>query len=128
MDQFSKAENHMSLEVEVDCAAIAKSELQTSRQRNLYFSSSQIFGDPAWELMLEAYIATTENRCVDLSDLESNLRRPTSVITRLAAILEAEGYLERCRSHKNQDLGYVKLTNDAVVWCEQWLELKRAGS
>lgn len=117
----------MSLEAEADYAAIAAIELQENRQRNLYFSNSQIFGDPAWELMLEAYVATTEKRCVDLSDLENDLRRPVSVITRLAAILEAEGYLERCRSHKNQRLGYVKLTNDAIAWCEQCFDLKRAG-
>ncbi len=52
----------MTLEAEVDYVALAKNELRTRRQRNLYFSNSQIFGDPAWELVLEAYIATIESR------------------------------------------------------------------
>ncbi|ATW04299.1 hypothetical protein C8024_12720 [Sphingopyxis sp. BSNA05] len=114
----------MSLEAEADYAALAAIELQANQQRNIYFSNSQIFGDPAWQLMLEAYIATTENRCVDLSDLESELCRPASVVARLAAILEAEGYLERCRSHKVQHIGAVKLTSNAIAWCEQCLEFK----
>lgn len=118
----------MTLEVEADYVAHAKSELRTRRQRNLYFSNSQIFGDPAWELVLEAYIATAENRCVALSELGDDLRKPIPVITRLAAILEAEGYVERCRLHKNHDFGYVQLKNEAVAWCEQCLDLKIDGS
>jgi len=118
----------MTPEEEADYAALAKSELRTQRQRNSYFSNSQIFGEPVWELVLEAYIATAENRCVALSDLENDLRRPVSIITRLAAILEVEGYVERCRSHKNQGLGRVKLTNGGVALCEQSLDLKLAAS
>ncbi|MEH6827242.1 MAG: hypothetical protein V7665_03950, partial [Parasphingorhabdus sp.] len=107
--------------------AVARNELRTRRQRNSYFSNSQVFGDPAWELVLEAYIATAENRCVALSDLENGLRKPHQIITRLAAILEVEGYVERCRSHKNFDLGCVKLTNHAAALCEQCLDLKLGG-
>jgi len=118
----------MTLEVEADYAELARNELRTQRHRNLYCSNSQIFGDPAWELVLEAYIATAENRCVALSDLENGLRKPLPIITRLAAILEVEGYVERCRSHKNLNIGCVKLTNDAVALCERCLNLKLAGS
>jgi len=88
----------------------------------------QIFGDPAWELVLEAYIATAENRCVALSDLENGLRKPLPIITRLAAILEVEGYVERCRSRNDLNLGCVTLTNDAAALCEQCLDLILAGS
>lgn len=105
----------------------AKTELREQRQRNLYFSNSHIFGDPAWELVLETYIAGSEDRCVALSDLSSDLRRPVAIITRLAMILEVEGYVERCRSHNNQDLRCVQLTEDAVVWCEQCLDMKPDG-
>jgi len=111
----------MTLEAEVDYVALAKSDLRTRRQRNLYFSNSQIFGDPAWELVLEAYIATIERRCIALSDLKNALRRSVPVITRLAAILESEGYLEKCPSENNQSSGGLQLTNEAVAWCEQCL-------
>jgi len=109
----------MTLEAEVDYVALAKSDLRTRRQRNLYFSNSQIFGDPAWELVLEAYIATIERRCIALSDLKNALRRSVPVITRLAAILESEGYLEKCPSENNQSSGGLQLTNEAVDWIVQ---------
>jgi DNA-binding MarR family transcriptional regulator len=83
-----------------------------------------VFGDPAWELVLEAYIATIERRCVALSDLGNKLRRPVSVLTRLAVILEAEGYVEHSRTNNDQDAGAVQLTPDAITWCEQCLDLK----
>lgn len=109
-----------------DYAALATTELRADQQRNLYFAHSRIFGDPAWELMLEAYVATAANRCVDLSDLKGSICRPASVIARLAAILEAEGYLERCPSREMQKVDCVKLTKEAMSWCEQCLDFKRA--
>ncbi len=118
----------MTLEVESEYIARATNELRARRQRNLYFSNSQIFGDPAWELVLEAYIASAENRCVALSKLVDDLRRPIPVITRLAAILEAEGYVVRCHLHKNHEFGYVQLTNEAAAWCEQCLDLNNRES
>tara|TARA_R110002110_G_scaffold105664_1_gene265469 strand:+ start:468 stop:839 length:372 start_codon:yes stop_codon:yes gene_type:complete len=117
----------MILEVEAKNADLAKAELLKQRKRNLFFSNSHIFGDPAWELALEAYIAGCEHRCVVLSDLGNDLRRPDSFITRLATILEVEGYVERCRSHNNQDLSCLQLTEDAVAWCERSLDLKSGG-
>ena len=74
--------------------------------------------------MLEAYVAASENRCVALWDLGNNLRRPVQIVTRLAVILQAEGYVERCRSHNNQELRCVQLTADAAAWCEQCLDLQ----
>jgi hypothetical protein len=53
LGQFSKAEANMTLEVEADYAVVARNELRTQRQRNSYFSNSQIFGDPAWEIVFE---------------------------------------------------------------------------
>jgi DNA-binding MarR family transcriptional regulator len=114
----------MTLELETKYTERARAELRKQRQRNIYFLNSHIFGDPAWELVLEAYIAASESRCVILSDLVSNLRRPVAIITRLALILESEGYVERCRSHDNGDLRCVQLTVDALSWCEQCLDLK----
>jgi DNA-binding MarR family transcriptional regulator len=114
----------MTLEVVAKHIERARTELRKQRQRNMYFLNSQIFGDPAWELVLEAYIATSENRCVVLSDLSNDLRRTVPIVTRLALIMEAEGCLERCRSHDNRDLRCVQLTVDAVAWCEQCLDLK----
>ena len=66
----------MTLEVEAKYTERAKSELRQQRQRHLYFLNSHIFGDPAWEVVLEAYVAASENRCVALSDLGNNLCRP----------------------------------------------------
>lgn len=117
----------MTLEVEARYADRAKTELLKQRQRNLYFSNPHIFGDPAWELVLEAYIAAGESRCVALSDLGDDLRRPDGIITRLAKILEVEGYIEQCRLHDNQELKCVRLTEDTIAWCEQSLDLKPEG-
>lgn len=74
--------------------------------------------------MLEAFIAASEGRCVALLDLSKDLRRPISIVTRLAMILEAEGFVERGRSLNNRELQCIRLTVDAVEWCEQCLDLR----
>ena len=114
----------MTLEVEAKYAELAKLELREQRQRNQYLSKSDIFGDPAWEVMLEAYVAATESRCVRLMDLGRDLGKPVPSVTRLALILESEGFVERCRSHDNGGLQCLQLTVDAFSWCEQCLDLK----
>ena len=127
MDQLQKVENTVTLEVEASYADLARGELRRQRQRNFYFSNSHVFGDAAWELVLEAYIAASENRCVALADLGQDLRRPVPIIVRLAKILEDEGYVEPCRSGGSDDPGCIQLTDDAVIWCEKCLDLNLGG-
>lgn len=117
----------MIMEPEAKYVDHARTELQKQRQRHIYFSNSPIFGDPAWEFVLEAYIAASDNRCVALSDLDRVLHRPATFIVRLARILEDEGFVERCRFHKHHDLKCVQITDAAASWCEQGLGLKSDG-
>lgn len=102
----------------IECAT---NELRKQRRRNLSFSNPHIFGDPAWELLLEAYIAANKGHCIVPSDLGKDLRRPVSVVKRLSSILETEGYIEGCRLHRCEGLGCFQLTDDATIWCEQCL-------
>ena len=100
----------------------AKTRLGTLRNRNQHFSPTSIFGDPAWEIILEALIAGNESRGVPLSDLARDMRKPVAIISRLVNIMEAEGHIECLGSIDRPEQAWVRLTPDTVTKCENFLE------
>ena len=103
----------------------AKISLRNLRYRNSHFTPANIFGDPAWEIILEAYIASKEDGSVQLADLAAGLRKPISIVARLVNIMEGEGHLEQRRSLSG-DI-HLRLTTDSILWCEKFLERQMDG-
>jgi len=97
------------------------------RIRNDHFAQANIFGDPAWEIMLEALIAAKESRSVGLTALARALRKPISIIVRLIDIMESEGYIEQYGSPNHPGQICVKLTPDTLTWCENFMERQIGG-
>lgn len=105
----------------------ARNQLRVLRIRNNHFAQTNIFGDPAWEMVLEALIAAKENRCVRLAELARDLRKPISIMVRLTNIMEAEGHIEQYSSPNYPGQMCVKLTPDTMAWRENFLERKMGG-
>ncbi len=110
-----------------DYLQYAKTELKILRSRNSHFAQTQVFGDPAWELILEAFVAIKEARSLLLSDLSKELRKPVAIIRRLSDILEAKGHVERLPSPDHAGETSVRLTAEAVGWCENFLRRQMEG-
>lgn len=87
----------------------ATEELITSimrlrRERGRHFGSD-LFGDPAWDILLELFAAKLSGRKLRLADLE--LHVPKSTVARWAVVLEERGLIScrfDCRDSARMDV------------------------
>lgn len=74
-----------------------------------------LFADPAWDLLLDLYLAHLEQRRVSVSALFSSGGVPQSTNFRWLAKLEAEGLVERTEDPLDGRRAWVSLTEQAAT-------------
>lgn len=97
----------------------AKQFLVMQRQRSLFFASDEIFGDPAWELLLEIYIATETHQSVSKSDLFAELSIAPPMASRWIAVFADHGYIT---SFEKQGADHILMTDVARDGCIAYLD------
>ncbi|WP_422344425.1 hypothetical protein [Parasphingorhabdus sp.] len=97
----------------------ARQLLDRQRKRSLFFSSNNIFGDPAWELLLEVYIASDQHHCVLKTDLYAKLSVSESIASRWLTVFLDRGDIEICESH---GYDHLRMTDRALSECEAYLD------
>lgn len=97
----------------------AENFLKMQRKRNLFFSDNLIFDDPAWELLLEIYIATQQNKCISEKKVNESLSAPSSIVVRWINVFADRRYLIRCEKDGEECL---QLTDRARDQCHAYLD------
>lgn len=97
----------------------AQQFLAMQRQRSLFFSNDGIFGDPAWELLLEIYIATETHQCVSKSDLFAGLSTTPAIASRWIAVFLDHNYVTICDKNGGDT---ICMTDDARAECIAYLD------
>lgn len=97
----------------------AQQFLAMQRQRSLFFSNDGIFGDPAWELLLEIYIATETHQCVSKSELFAELSTTPAIASRWIAIFSDNDYVASCKKHGKD---CICMTESARTECVAYLD------
>ena len=83
-------------ECDMVLAMLTKAEaLRSSRQRRSLFFNANLFGEPAWDMLLTLYIDEARGRTTSIASACLNAAVPVSTGTRWVAILEAQGLIER---------------------------------
>ncbi len=88
-------------------------QLLDARHARANFFGAHLFADPAWEILLLAYVALLENERLLVSSLFQKSIVPPTTSLRWADVLEQDGLLIH---HK-----------DEVDGAQPWLELSAAG-
>lgn len=89
---------------------LARQAYEDRRRRTKIFRSEELFGEPAWDILLDLFIAAKERRRVSVTSSCIGSAVPSTTALRWIAILEKQGLLVR-----EADLGdarrvYVKLS------------------
>lgn len=105
---------------EDDGAAIAKNLIRGRRERDRMFRSG-LFADPAWDMLLELYIAHHSGRTLYVSSLCMAAAVPDTTALRWIATLEREGLLTRIPDEKDLRRIWIKLTDEAIERVERCL-------
>jgi DNA-binding MarR family transcriptional regulator len=97
----------------------ARQILDRRRLREREFNRS-LFGEPAWDTLLELYVRENSGMSTLISHLQANSSLPPSTVARWLGQLEANGLLVRQRYPGTSDT-LVELTNEARSALERYL-------
>lgn len=88
-------------------AALTSSRLRLRRQR---FFGETLFGDPAWEILTELYLAEAEGSIVPGASIAAAAPVPKSTAFRWIDALVAEGWIVRCPGWPDRERFLVRLS------------------
>jgi len=93
------------------------------RRRRARYLPAELFGEPTWDILLDLYVATRENRPVPTTSACIGAHVPPTTALRWLRILEARGLVEREEDGRDGRRTFVRLTNRGLVAMEDWLQM-----
>ena len=103
--------------------ALARHAYRLRRQRGAIFGSEDLFGEPAWDILLDLYIAHAEGKPVSVSSACIGSANPATTALRWLAVLADKGLLVREADAKDQRRIMVRLTERGIAAMERFLLL-----
>ncbi|MEE4450009.1 winged helix DNA-binding protein [Novosphingobium resinovorum] len=89
---------------------LARQTYDDRRRRTKIFRSEELFGEPAWDILLDLFIAAKERRRVSVTSACIGSAVPSTTALRWIAILEKQGLLMREADPGDARRVYVKLS------------------
>ncbi|MET0270978.1 MAG: MarR family transcriptional regulator [Sphingomonas sp.] len=110
-----------TLRGEVDLLACAK-RMIAERARRFHFFDGHLFSDPAWDIMLELFVAEIEQREVPVTNLCFTSNVPDTTVLRWIKTLCAEGLVMRARDCHDKRRVLVQLSRPASTAMRHYVE------
>jgi len=88
---------------------------QIRRTRDRIFSDSELFGDPAWDILLDLVYAERDHKSVSVTSACMASSVPPTTALRWVSILESRGYIERVQDKLDGRRRYVMLTDKGRI-------------
>lgn len=118
LDNLDPGRREHSLEAErrdLDMlAALARRMIIERRLRDRLLDLPEIFGEPAWDIMLDLFVAHVDNRLVSTTSACLSSTAPATTGLRYLRVLEEKGLIERVPDQDDGRVVNVRLTECAV--------------
>ncbi len=85
-----------------------------ARQRRERFFQARLFSDPAWDMLLDLFVAQLEQRRVTVSSLCIAAAVPSTTGLRWIHLMETAGFFQRERDERDRRRVYITLTPAAI--------------
>jgi hypothetical protein len=89
---------------------LARQTYEDRRRRTKIFQSEELFGEPAWDILLDLFIAAKERRRVSVTSACIGSAVPATTALRWISILERQGLLMREADPGDARRVYVRLS------------------
>lgn len=94
-------------------ADLARATYQARRLRSQFFAGPDLFGEPAWDILLDLFINASEGKPVPVTSACIGAAVPTTTALRWLSILETRGLVEREADGSDARRVFVRLTPKA---------------
>ncbi len=109
-----------------DKADQARAIYQVRRSRSAIFEHPEIFGEPAWDILLDLYIATAEGKEISVSSACIGSAVPPTTGLRWLGILADKGLILRRHDPIDQRRVLVHLTREGLTLMDRFFETAEA--
>lgn len=96
-------------------AARAREAYAIRRRRTVIFDNSELFGEPAWDILLDLYIAHAENKQVSVSSACIGSAAPPTTGLRWLGVLSEQGLILREHDPVDQRRVLVRLAEKGLT-------------
>lgn len=93
-----------------------------NRRNRRRFFPAELFGEPAWDLLLDLFKARLEDRMITVTSACLGADVPVSTALRWIGVLEGQGLVERSRNISDSRSSWVRLTDDATKAMAAYIE------
>ena len=102
--------------------ALARHAYALRRKRAAIFGNPDLFGEPAWDILLDLYIAHGEGKAVSVSSACIGSAAPPTTGLRWLGVLADEGLLVREPDPQDNRRVMVRLTQAGIAGMERFLD------
>jgi DNA-binding MarR family transcriptional regulator len=106
---------------------IAREEYRRRRSRSDFFDS-YLFAEPAWDILLDLYVAHVDEIRISITSACLASSSPSTTALRWVAILEGQGLVKRTGDKADQRRTWVSLTDLGVQKMTNYLRGKAAAA
>lgn len=100
-------------------------EIYAERRRRRRFFDEDLFGEPSWDILLDLYIASCDDRTVPTTSACIGSNVPPTTALRWLRILEARGLVERQGDNADGRRTFVALSDKGRALMEGFLDSTR---
>lgn len=97
----------------LELAAIARDAYRARRMRSEFFEGADLFGEPAWDFLLDLFIAACEGKSMPVTSACIGAAVPTTTALRWLSVLESRGLVEREADDSDARRVFVRLSPKA---------------
>jgi hypothetical protein len=108
--------------------ALARRTYALRRKRASIFGNADLFGEPAWDILLDLFIAQGEGKSVSVSSACIGSAAPATTGLRWLGVLADEGLVVRENDPEDHRRVLVRLTPAGQAAMERFFEAVEAGS
>jgi hypothetical protein len=102
--------------------ALARKAYALRRKRASIFGTPDIFGEPAWDILLDLYIAAGERKSVSVSSACIGSAAPATTGLRWLSVLAAEGLVVRENDAEDHRRVLVRLTPSGAAAMDRFFD------
>ncbi len=102
--------------------AIARARYKARRKRVAFFQAEELFGEPAWDILLDLYIAYAEDKPVSVSSACIGSASPPTTGLRWLGVLQSAGLVEREHDPRDQRRVLVRLSQHGIEQMETYFK------